>query len=464
VSAYIRPVPCSSSRRPGPVGRLLLAAALGLSTIPVAAGCREHPDDRVVARVGDWTLGRQRLADLLVLAQPMPLDSATVGAIVEQWIALAALAQRADAGADLDGDSATAASLWLELREALLDADRRLRLGASARVSREQARAEFDADSLRLLAHVLRRTGPFTPPAERDLQRRTAQGILDVLLRGGSWADAVKQSEDAANRTSSGLLGLLRVDELPPPLQGAASRLLPGQVSSVIESPDGYHILNRPRWADVADLYTRLLSDRQLEEADAYAILLLQDSLHVKIAAGAPAVIRSLAAGRTLPDEQAPLATWGGGALSRDVATRYVLALPEKDRARLAGDADEGASRFIQQIAVRQAQVDFAERRGVQADTETLSGLADMHHADVRRWKAALSDGAPVFSRAALDRYLDRLVARQIPFEPVAPLFRQWLLEPLEWSRDRATQNEAVTTAQRLLQAADSGRAGPGRP
>jgi len=434
------------------VAAFLLTLVLGACG-PDAPAAPEGP----VAWVGTWELGQERLTDLLVLAQPLPLDSATVGALVEQWISMAALAQRAGSGTDLEGPEAMEASLWLERREAVLDAERRRRLGSTATVTPQRARTEFQADTLRLLAHVLRRTGSFTSTAERNLQRRTAQRILEAVVQGGSWADAVAQSEDAESRDASGLLGLLRVAELPEALQGAAAQLQPGQISSVVESPEGYHVLYRPRFDDVADLYVQLLSQRLVNEAEGRATRTLLDSLQVQVDSGAFPALRALARGEPTTAGASPLARWTGGTLEADVAARYVTALPQDGRARLAGADDDALTAFLEQLAVRQVRLAQAEAQGVRPDDATLTGLEAMHRADTEAWTAALSEGDTPFSPQALDRYMERLVARQIPFEPVPPLFRAWLLESQVWGRDPRAQDATAAAARKLLDAVERG-------
>lgn len=418
------------------------------------AACGPRAEAVPVARVEAWTLSVDRLADLLVLAQPLPLDSSTVGAVVEQWIAMAALARRAADGTDLDGAEALDASLWLERREATLAADRRLRSG-SVDVSAERARAEFTADTLLLLAHVLRRTDASASKPERDLQRRAARRVLDGLLAGGSWADAVRESEDEETRAASGLLGLLRLAELPSPLQGAAARLEPGQVSSIVESGQGYHILHRPRFDEVADLYASLLSARLLAAADVQTAARLLDSLEVRPAPGAVPAVRTLARASEPAVLDAPLATWKGGALGPDVAAKYVAALPDDGRSRLAAAPDDAVRTFIEQLAIREAQLQIARDRGIQPDSATLAGLVDMHRADVDGWRSALARGAAPLSQAALDRHMERLVSRQVAQQPLPPLFRHWLLEPLDWDRNRTAEAAAVAAARRLLDAAN---------
>jgi hypothetical protein len=435
---------------PRPVTRIVLLTAVLTMVACDSPGAGSVP----VAQVGDWILAQERLADLLVLAQPLPLDSATVGALVDQWVSMAALAQRVSGGADLDGQEATDASLWLERREAVLEAERRARLGSSAQVSAGQARAEFQADTILLLAQVLRRTGTFNSDAERDLQRRTAQSIVDDLIAGGSWAAAVSQSEDADTRASSGLLGLVRVNELLPHLQDAAIRLEPGQISSVVESFQGYHILHRPRFEDVSDLYARLLSDRLLEAADGEANRWVADSLQVHVTQNGAAALRALASEKEGAVTGGPLASWEGGNLEVDAVAPYVQALPDDARDGLTYASNEAAVTFLEQLAVRQARFEGAIRAGIVADSERLDDLMEMHRTDVAAWRAALSDGASPFSLRAVDRYMERLVARQIPLESLPPLLRRWLLDPLSSRRDLDAQSAAAASARRLINAA----------
>ena len=229
----------------------------------VVSACAEPAGDGIVAQVGDWTLSQSDLAELLVLAQPYPLDRSAVEDLARHWIGAAAFAQAAGGGLSLSRPDALEASTWLERREAILDAEREDRLGDLDVGSPEAA---FDEGRYRLLAHVLRRVGPETSLAERDLQRRAAERILQNLVGGGGWAAAVAESEDGETRDASGLIGLVSPGELPQALDRAAFALEPGQISSVVQSPQGFHILYRPRYEDVEDLFASRLRERLMVE------------------------------------------------------------------------------------------------------------------------------------------------------------------------------------------------------
>ena len=97
--------------------------------IVVLTGCTSESQSGIVARVEDWTLTETRLADLLVLAQPFPLDSAAVEDLVRHWVGAAAIAQVSSKENLSDGQEVVRFSTWLEREEAILQQEREERLG-----------------------------------------------------------------------------------------------------------------------------------------------------------------------------------------------------------------------------------------------------------------------------------------------------------------------------------------------
>ncbi|MEQ9569255.1 MAG: peptidylprolyl isomerase [Longimicrobiales bacterium] len=443
-------------------GRLALglalvgAAACDTADAPDAAG---EPSSRPVAQVGDWRLDSDRLADLLVLGQPLPLDTATVTALVREWMERAAGMQRDLRGDDLLGGEALEASIWLEERQALLDAARRARGGDSA-PSLAAARAEFESDSLRLLAHVLRAVDASTSPAEIDLQRRTAREILDGLLDGGPWPEAVARSEDPLTRDDLGVLGLLRVDELPPELQPVAARLQPGQVSAVVAGPAGFHILYRPSFADAGERYRTLLAARRREAADQRVNQAVRDSLDPALTEGAlPRVRDLLAGGPALIVDPEAVVTYDGGAFDGTVLRRYLATLPPEDRASLATAPDGALTDFLLELAARDHRVRQARAAGIEPDSAALARLEALHRDEIGRWRSALpTDGGPEAARDYLARSMEALVSRRSTVPPLVPLLRAWMLAPWDTHLDPEALEAAAERARAMVAAASEGR------
>ncbi len=404
----------------------------------------------------DWTLSEERLAELIVLAQPFPLDSAAAHELADHWMAGAALSLRSAAGDSLSGSEAFAESIWLEQREAMLARDRDQRLGGTVLPDDATVERTFREGSLRLIAHVLRRVGPETSSSERLLQQRTAERLLSILVEGGSWDQLVAESEDAASRQAGGLLGLFGPGELPVTLDRTAFRLEPGQVSGVTQSADGYHILYRPRFEEVGSLYASRLYQRRLIDADMSAAESDRTTRGFAVTPGAATVVGAMV---TDPSEwlesQQPLATWGAesneaegadaaeaagaaGSLTAGTVARYMFFLPPESLSGLAEADMEARTRFVRDLGTRELRLADAVARGLALDPAAAQDYARLHADEVEYWTNALElDGPDAPSRDALARHMESLVSRREEARSLPPLLEAWLLTRTE-SRVRA--------------------------
>lgn len=422
----------------------------------LVSGCTNLADRGLAARVDDWILSEERLAELIVLAQPFPLDSAAAHELADHWMAGAALSLRSAAGDSLSGSEAFAESVWLEHREAMLARDREQRLAAAVRPDDATVERTFREGSLRLIAHVLRRVGPETSSSERLLQQRTAERLLSTLVEGGSWDQLVAESEDAASRQAGGLLGLFGPGELPATLDRTVFRLEPGQVSGVTQSADGYHILYRPRFEEVGSLYASRLYQRRLIEADMSAAESDRPARGFAMTPGAATVVGAMV---TDPSEwlesRQPLATWGAGpdeeeeagaaealgaagSLTAGTVARYMFFLPPESLSELAEADMEARTRFVRDLGTRELRLADAAARGLALDPVAAQDYARLHADEVEYWTNALElDGPDAPSRDALARHMESLVSRREEARSLPPLLEAWLLGRTE-SRVRA--------------------------
>ena len=396
----------------------------------VLAGCSELTDRGVVARAGDWTLTEDRMAVILVSAQPFPLDSAAVGELAGHWVAAAALSQRAAAGDSLMGSEAIEMVTWAARREAFLAADREDRLGAAAVVTPAEAAAAHQEGSLRLIAQVFRRAGPEASSNERLQQQRTAEGLLETIAGGGSWIDAVAESEDEVSKPSGGVIGLFGPGELPSTLDRVAFGLEPGHVSAVTQSGEGFHILYRPTFPEVEFQFTGLLRERRLFDADAAANEVERSARNLAVAGGASVTLARIAEepGAWL-DSRLPLVTWDGGSLTADVVARdFHFVLPSA----LAGWAEatpDVLDEVLTDLGTREMRISDAEARGLLLVPELEASFVADYADQLEYWTRLLQlGGADAPSRETLERYMDAVVLREEPLRSLPPLLEAWLL------------------------------------
>jgi len=92
------------------------------------------------------------------------------------------------------------------------------------------------------IAHIFR--FPKTSSEAKDKARNFAQSILDSIKNGADFAEmAKKYSEDPGSAKEGGDLGFVKKGVFYPEFEAAAYALQPGELSGVIESPVGFHII-----------------------------------------------------------------------------------------------------------------------------------------------------------------------------------------------------------------------------
>jgi peptidyl-prolyl cis-trans isomerase SurA len=153
------------------------------------------------------------------------------------------------------GKSVTELKLSPELRdrtrEQILEEKERQRVApASATVSRQDVQEFYNVykDSLPSvgpqveLATIVKLAKPLTNQRERS--RAFAESLLDSLHHGADFADLAKRYSEDPSAASGGELGsYFPRGAFVPAFEEAAFKLQPGQVSDVVETDQGFHII-----------------------------------------------------------------------------------------------------------------------------------------------------------------------------------------------------------------------------
>ena len=103
------------------------------------------------------------------------------------------------------------------------------------------------------LAHILVRTPENASPEQIAERRKRAEDVLQQLRAGGDFAKLAATYSDAPDALNGGDLGWRNQDRLPQLFVNSISELKQGEVSPIIKSPNGFHIikLNGKRSASV---------------------------------------------------------------------------------------------------------------------------------------------------------------------------------------------------------------------
>lgn len=96
----------------------------------------------------------------------------------------------------------------------------------------EENRSSFSAFEEVQVSHILVKT------------EKEAKDIRTQILRGANFSElAERHSLDPATRERGGSLGAVKFDELIPDFQTAVAKLKPGEISSVLSTSFGFHVI-----------------------------------------------------------------------------------------------------------------------------------------------------------------------------------------------------------------------------
>jgi peptidyl-prolyl cis-trans isomerase C len=92
-------------------------------------------------------------------------------------------------------------------------------------------------------SHILVRVDPSAPPETKERARARADSLLSAVRGGADFAETARKSSDCPSAPRGGDLGFFARGQMVPPFEEAAYKLAPGQMSDLVETQFGYHII-----------------------------------------------------------------------------------------------------------------------------------------------------------------------------------------------------------------------------
>jgi peptidyl-prolyl cis-trans isomerase SurA len=124
-----------------------------------------------------------------------------------------------------------------EVEEKIQVSDGEIDLFLEEMKSRPAERAEYD------LAHILVRVPEQASPERIEAARARAEKALAEARAGADFARLAASYSDAADALKGGALGWRAHDRLPELFARTVARMNPGEVSDVLRSPAGFHVV-----------------------------------------------------------------------------------------------------------------------------------------------------------------------------------------------------------------------------
>jgi peptidyl-prolyl cis-trans isomerase C len=102
---------------------------------------------------------------------------------------------------------------------------------------------EFKHPDLIRTSHILIAVPQGAAPEQQERAKQLAQGVLDRAKKGEDFAKLAKENSMDASASQGGDLGLTVAGELAPEYEAAAANLKVGEISGLVRTQFGYHVI-----------------------------------------------------------------------------------------------------------------------------------------------------------------------------------------------------------------------------
>lgn len=389
-----------------------------------AVGCSNTgSNEGLVARVGDYELTVEDVAELMVNEERLPAQVTVIQQVADLWIQYTLL------GAAVSLDTALGSIEFEPLVRQQLDQMMIFQLRDSVvqidtvipdDELRELYAAEDPALEMRA-RHILLQYPSNASAAERGAVRRELQSIRDRIVAGEAFESLAEQfSHDPGSASFGGDLGFFGRGDMLRPFEEAVLELEPGELSGLVETQQGLHLIRLEQrriqnFDEIAPGFRqRVLTERFLRAESTY-IADVETRAEAEPAEGALAVLRELArnpgtrlSGRA---RRRPVFEYAGGELTVGEVQLVVQSQTAEFRDQVVAGDEEQLDRFLRGMVQRKVLAAEAEAAGFGVPAERVDSMID----DAR---AQLRGAAEVLGLVSPDRApgeeLERAVARAV--------------------------------------------------
>ena len=375
---------------------------------------KAHADEAATA--GSLTLSPERLAEILNGPKGVRLNSEAAEFVTGLWLDYALFAE-AVADHKLPDDSlAVAEALWPAI--AGIKAERWHDSVVARRLNLTDAGLDsiFTSGPLRVFQHILFTVAQTATPEEHAAARKKAEDALAQVRRGGNFgALAAKLSQDPGSAADSGYLPPRPRGGFITAFDSAGWTLKPGEVSGVVQTPYGYHVIRRPTLDDARSRFRESAEQVIVSRVDSVYFDSLAQRWNLKISGDAPGRMRE-----ALDDMEgsrgstARLASWSGGTLTVGRLLRWIAQLPPGSSMQIAQMADSQLTHYARVVSQNEMLLQEADSARIGPTPIEWAGLQQQYQAQVDSLKSEMGLGSDVADSSVAKQQRQQIAALKL--------------------------------------------------
>ncbi len=452
--------------------RNIALAAVAAFTLSACSGLKDalnaHTD--WVARAGSAELSVTKLANLLGKSRA-PVRKDIAKSIANVWSDYQLLGMAAAHGDSLNDPKMIDEAMWPAI--ANMKARKWYEVVSKGWGVEDTAAARRQWDSGQVLAadHILLLTQGMNDTQKADVKKK-ADALRAKVTPANFAATATKNSQDQQSARQGGSLGIFPKGSMVPEFEKALVALKPGEISPVIQTQYGYHIIHRPTYDQVKTQLLAASKGRSVAVAESTYLAKLEQNGKIEVKKDAPTIVRAVG---NDPDayrrDNTVLATSTAGKFTTSRLVGWLETLPPQARVldQIKQSPDSLLVQLVRNFVKNELVLRQADSAKVQIDPAEMAQLrASFTNAVRTAWAqlgvlpALLADSAKSegdrekLAAKRIDVYFTRMVQEQAAFVSVPTPLSNILREKYKYSFNDAGFDRAVQEAAKIRSSADS--------
>ena len=412
---------------------LILTAGIALT------GCSSFRDvftshAETAARVGSRELKSSYVADIINRVGGPNANPQAAEAVTSIWVDIGLFADGIARGT-LKTDSAMIERLlWPQVAQGKSAVWHDSIVARRPPLSLAATDSAYAKGDLRLFQHILIR--PKSATGADSAKARAEVARLIPLAKADFGKTATEHSVDPGNKNDKGYLPLTTRGAFDPTFETAAWSLEPGQVSEVVTTQFGHHIIRRPPLNEVRDRFVAQLTEMNKQSQDSIYFTQLAEKNQIEVKPGAPAAVRSaLSDLNSARKSRKVLVGFRNGSFTVADFARWMGAVQAGQLAQIREANDSLITIFLKNLAQNTVLLREADSAKIRMSPDVYQNMAAQYTAFVTEFKRSIGLGGPEFSDSSktpeaervklagqkVDEYFDKLTKGQAQFRQIPP-------------------------------------------
>ncbi len=446
-----------------------LAAALfitGCDSIKEAMSA--HTD--VVAKAADQELTVTRLATLMGSSKaPLRKDVAT--AITDAWVNYQLVGEAAVQNDSLKDTRKIDEAMWSVL--ANVKAKKWYDQISKSWKSPDSAQAEANYANNAMLAadHILLLTQDTTPAGKAAVKKKI--DALRAQVTSANFAELARtNSQDPQSAVQGGSLGVFARGAMVKEFDQAAAALKPGEISPVIQTQYGYHIIRRPTFAAIKDRFVEAMKAGGMQAAESTYLAGLESASKLEVKPGTASTVRAVV---EYPNghrnDKTVLATSSIGKFTASDLARWMETFPPQAQIaeRVKSAPDSMLPVFVKNFVRNELVLHSADSAKLGPDATQIADVRKLFGSSLTNaWTAlnldpkALETAAKTKSERAklaaqrVEEYITKLLSQQAQYVDITQPVQNVLRDKYDYTINPEALDQVLLEAAKVRLASDS--------